>query len=139
MQPSEISKLRLTIAKELYSHGSIHSLKRSPSDAILSILNFDYCVETLVKTVLLDTNIPLTRRRRHKSFDELMEDLRDIYPDLGYTSEVLTLHKLRNDVQHHAVIPSQQEVGRHIITTRSFLTKYVLKRMIEASLLPIFH
>lgn len=127
MKLSDASKRRLTIAKELYLHGYVHSTKRAPSDAILSILNFDYCVETLVKAVLLDANITLRKRGKPKSFDELIEDLRSLYPNLGYTSEALSLHKLRNDVQHHSLIPSQQEVGRHVITARSFLDEVCLK------------
>ena len=127
MKLSDASKRRLTIAKESYSHGYVHSMKKSSSDAILSILNFDYCVETVVKAVLLAANIPLRKRGKPKSFDEVIKDLRKLYPNLGYTSEALSLHKLRNDVQHHSLIPSQQEVGRHVITARSFFDEVCLK------------
>lgn len=127
MQLSDASKRRLTIAKELYSHGYFHSMKKSPSDAVLSILNFDYSVETALKAALLDANIPLRRGSKPKSFDELIDDLRGLYPDVAYTSEVLSLHKLRNDVQHHSVIPSHQEVTRHAITARSFFDEICLK------------
>jgi len=102
-------------------------MKRSLSDAILSILNFDYCVETLVKAVLLDTNIPLRKRGKPKSFDELIEDIRGLYPNLGYTPEALSLHKLRNDVQHQSQIPSQHDVERHVITARFFFDEVCLK------------
>lgn len=104
----------------MYFHGQAHSMKKSPSDSILSILNFDYCVETIIKAVLLDAHISLRRRNRPKSFDELIEDLKNTCANLGYISEVLALHKLRNDVQHHSLIPSKQEVARHVITVRSF-------------------
>ena len=127
MNLSDASKRRLTIAKELYSHGYVHSMKKSSADAILSILNFDYCAETIVKAVLLDANVPLRKRGKPKSFDELIEDLRELFPNMGYTSEALSLHKLRNDVQHHSLIPSQQEVGRHAITARSFFDEVCLK------------
>ena len=103
-------------------------MKKSPSDAILSILNFDYCVETIMKAVLLDATISLRRRdRQPKSFDELMNRLKNLYPNLGYTAEVLSLHKLRNDVQHQSLIPSHQEVGRHVVTARSFFDEVCLK------------
>lgn len=125
---SNTSKRRLTIAKQLYSHGYGHSMKKSPSDAILSILNFDYCVEIIMKAVLLDANLSLRKRSgQPKYFDDIMKDLRALCPDLGYTSEVLSLHKLRNDVQHHSLIPSYEEVRRHLITVRSFFDEVCLK------------
>jgi len=124
---SDASKHRLTVAKEMYSHGYAHSTKKSPSDSILAILNFDYCVETIIKAVLLDTNIALRKRSRPKSFNELIEDLKNTCTNLGYMSEVLSLHKLRNDVQHHSLIPSKQEVARHVITVRSFFDEICSK------------
>lgn len=116
----------------MYSHGYAHSMKKSPSDSILSILNFDYCVETIVKAVLLDANIKLRERSRPKSFDELIKDLKNTCTNLGYLSEVLSLHKLRNDVQHHSLIPSKQEVARHVITVRSFFDEICSKVYEEA-------
>lgn len=125
--PSSASKRRLTIAKELFAHGFSHSRRNSPSDAILAILDFDYCVETLLKTVLIDNNISLRNRRSPKSFDDLIQDVTNIYPQVGYVSEVLSLHKLRNDVQHHCLIPSKQEVERHVITARTFFDEICSK------------
>lgn len=131
MQVSDLTKRRLTIAKEMYSHGYVHAMKKSPSDAILSILNFDYCLETILKTALLDANVTLSRnvhgRTNPKSFDDLIDDLRRLYPNFGYTPEALSLHKLRNDVQHQGQIPSQHEVDRHVITVRSFFDELCLK------------
>jgi hypothetical protein len=117
----------LTIAKELYTHGYVHSKNKNPSDTILSILNFDYCVETIVKAVLLDRKISLMDKHYPKSFNKLIEELKTLYPDLGYTSEVLSLHKLRNDTQHLGLIPSTEEVERHKITARSFFDEICQK------------
>ena len=122
MQLSDLSKRRLTIAKEMYLHGHAHASKKSPSDAILSILNFDYCIETILKTVLLDAKGSFP-----KYFEELIKELTGQYANIGYTSEALSLHKLRNDVQHHGQIPSQHEVERHAITVRSFFDEVCLK------------
>jgi hypothetical protein len=112
---------KLTIAKELYLHGYFHSMRRSVSDVILSILNFDFCAETIVKTVLLDHGVSIERQRGgFKTFDELISDLQRSFPSLRYVDEVVSLHKLRNDVQHHSNIPSEQEVSRHKTTIRLF-------------------
>lgn len=120
MRLTDTSKRRLTIAKELYTHGYVHSKSRAPSDSILSILNFDYCNETIVKAVLLDKQMSLTEKRYPKSFDKLIDELKALYPNIGFLSEVISLHKLRNDVQHLAVVPSIEEVERHRVTSRSF-------------------
>jgi len=121
MKLSNLSKRRLTIAKELWLHGYFHSMKKSLSDVILSILNFDFCTETVIKAVLIDSNVKLSRRKRgFKTFDDLISDLQSLFPNLKYLDEIVSLHKLRNDVQHQSVIPSEQEVSRHKITARLF-------------------
>lgn len=128
MDLSEISKRKLTIAKELYLHGCSHSIKKSLVDATLSILDFDLCAETLIKAVLVDSNVELKRKGRgFKSFDELVADLKKSYPSIGYVPELESLHKLRNDVQHNSLIPSQSEVDRHLITTRVFFDEICSK------------
>jgi len=121
---SSLSSRRLTIAKELYLHGHFHSIKKSLSDVILAILNFDFCAETIIKAVLFDANVKLTRPSGRgggfKTFDELISDLRSLHPNLKFLDEVSALHKLRNDVQHQSVIPSEHEVSRHEINVRLF-------------------
>jgi hypothetical protein len=119
---------RLTIAKELYLHGYFHSMRKSISDAILSILNFDFCAETIVKTILVDHGNKIDRQRGgFKTFEELISDLEHIFPSLKYIDEVISLHKLRNDVQHHGNIPSEQEVSRHKTTIRLFFDEVCQK------------
>jgi hypothetical protein len=109
---SEPSGRRFTIAKELYLHGYSHSMRRSVSDSVVSILNFDFCAETIIKTVLLDCGVRIERQKGgYKTYDELISDLRLKFPNLGYIDEVVSLHKLRNDVQHQSNIPSEQEVS----------------------------
>jgi hypothetical protein len=125
---SEPSGRRLTIAKELYLHGYSHSLRRSISDSILSILNFDFCAETIIKTVLLDRGVRIERQRGgFKTHDELISDLRHNFPNLSYIDEVISLHRLRNDVQHQSNIPSEQEVSRHKTTVRLFFEEVCQK------------
>jgi HEPN domain-containing protein len=111
----------LAIAKELYLHGLFHSKRDSPSDRVLSILNFDYCAETIVKAVLLDLGISLEERRGiPKTFPRLIQDLRQHYGNLRFVDEVDSLHNLRNNVQHNADIPSAENVTRHNTTVRAF-------------------
>jgi hypothetical protein len=128
MNLSGPSGRRLSIAKELYLHGYFHSMRRSVSDVMLSIINFDFCAETVVKTVLLDYGVSIERQKGgFKTFDELISDLRHAFPSLKYIDEVYSLHKLRNDVQHHSNIPSEQEVSRHKTTIRLFFDEVCQK------------
>jgi len=103
-------------------------MRKSVSDVILSILNFDFCAETIIKTVLIDCGIGIERKKSgFKSFDELISDLKMKFPNLGYVDEVASLHKLRNNVQHESGIPSVQEVSRHKTTTRLFIDEVCQK------------
>lgn len=131
---SEPSGRRLTIAKELYLHGYFHSMRRSVSDLVLSILNFDFCAETIIKAVLVDHGVRIQRQRGNfKTFKELISDLKQSFPNLKYIDEVVSLHKLRNDVQHHSNIPSEQEVSRHKTTIRLFFDE-VCQKIYESAI-----
>jgi hypothetical protein len=103
-------------------------MRRSVSDLLLSILNFDFCAETIVKTVLVDRGVRIERQRgSFKTFEELISDLNSSFPTLKYVDEVVSLHKLRNDVQHQGNIPSEQEVSRHKTTIRLFFDEVCQK------------
>lgn len=109
-------------------------MRRSVSDLILSILNFDFCAETIVKTVLIDHDVRIERQRgSFKTFEELISDLKHSFPSLKYIDEVVSLHKLRNDVQHHGNIPSEQEVSRHKTTIRLFFDE-VCQKIYESAI-----
>lgn len=119
---SPLSARRLSIAKELYIHGYSHSERNSIADVILSILNFDFAAETIVKTVLIDQGLGIERQKGgFKTYDELIRDLKQVCPSLRYVDEIVSLHKLRNDTQHNGIIPSEQEVSRHKLSTRLFI------------------
>jgi hypothetical protein len=125
---SSLSARRLSIAKELYIHGCSHSGRSSIVDVILSILNFDFAAETMVKAVLTDHDVAIARQKGgFKTYDELIGDLKQVCPSLKYVEEVISLHKLRNDTQHNGLIPSEQEVYRHKLSTRLFIDEVCQK------------
>jgi len=118
----------LSIAKEIYIRGYFHSIKKSVSDSILSILNFDYAAETILNAVLLDKSIPIERKTGgYRPFDELMQEFKNAFPQINYVTEIISLHKLRNDVQYHCNIPSENEVSRHNTTIRLFFDEICQK------------
>jgi len=112
----------LSIAKELYIQGIYHSQRQSVSDSMLAILNFDFAGETMLKAVLLNNGGTISRKEGFKSFDEIISDFKTCFPSI-YTNEVNNIHKLRNEVQHHSNIPSQQEVIRHKNTIQLFFNE----------------
>ena len=117
----------LSIAKELYIQGNYHAQKKSLSDSMLAILNFDFAAETVLKAVILNSGGSISRQKGgFKTFDEILQDFGTLFPTI-YTGEVNNLHKLRNDVQHHANIPSEQEVARHKGTIELFFADVYLK------------
>ena len=118
---SVTSGRRFAIAKELYINGVFHSMRKSVSDSILAILNFDFSTETIVKAVLVDCGVGITRKNgSYKFYGELIVDFKNKYPKIKYIDEIESLHKIRNDVQHNTNIPSAQDVSRHKITVKLF-------------------
>ena len=122
--PGKNTLRRLAIAKEMYLQGTRNSEGKTSVNSILAVLNFDYSVETIIKTVLLDNNIPLTistkKPNQFKRFDMLILDLQKFYTNNLIISEINNLHKLRNEVQHNTSIPSPQDINRHELNVRSF-------------------
>ena len=109
---SVTSGRRFAIAKELYINGVFHSMRKSVSDSILAILNFDFSTETIVKAVLVDCGVGITRKNgSYKFYGELIVDFKNKYPKIKYIDEIESLHKIRNDVQHNTNIPSAQDVS----------------------------
>jgi biotin operon repressor len=112
---------RIAIAKQTYLHGINQSEKQSNIAAILSILNFDYSVKTLLKAVLLHKDFKLEHKSgQYRNFNELLSDLKTFYDNSAVIKEIELLHKLRNDIQHNAVTPSSEEVQRHKFSAKLF-------------------
>lgn len=112
---------RFAIAKEMYIHGAEEARKHSSVSRILAVLNFDYVAETLIKAVLLDKNVKLEKNAGdYKTFPNLINDLRMYYNNASVINEIIALHKARNDIQHNASIPSDQDINRHRLNIRLF-------------------
>ena len=114
----------LSIAKSCPIRGNFHSTRKAISDSILAILNFDFAGETILKAVLLNSGGSIEKKSGgFKNFAELIQDCKTTeFPNI-YTEELNNLHKLRNSVQHHCNIPSNQEVLRHNNTIKLFFNK----------------
>src|SRR6266851_2425099 len=115
-QPTEESSRRLAIAKEMYLQGSYNAAKHSTIGSILAVLNMDYSAETIVKSILIEEGVVIAG----ESFPELCKNLQSRHKKLKLLSAIQDLHKLRNNVQHHGMVPSPQDITRHRNTIRYF-------------------
>jgi len=124
MLPTSNTHRRLSIAKEMYLSGVNHSRKNFISDFIHAILNYDFCVEMIVKTILQDSNVSIYHgggtRRRPKNFHELTTGLISTFSALKNVSDISDLHDLRNSVQHRGLVPSGHSVQRFTTIVRMF-------------------
>lgn len=124
MLPTSNTHRRLSIAKEMYLSGVNHSSKNFMSDCIHSILEYDFSIEMITKTILQDLNISLYQgggsNRRPKNFHVVTSDLLSNFTTLRYVSDILDLHDLRNSVQHRGRVPSVYEVQRFTSVVRMF-------------------
>lgn len=118
---NESSQRRFAIAKEMYHRGVLHSSRYAVVDAMLSIINFDFTVETLMKTVILDTGGTLNRKSgTFKWWDEIRGEFSTHYKNTVMLVELDALHELRNDVQHGTAVPSPSDIERHKSNVKRF-------------------
>ncbi|MFQ6075577.1 MAG: hypothetical protein ACE5Z5_05525 [Candidatus Bathyarchaeia archaeon] len=130
---------RLVLVKQMYFHAHSHSLDRTESGRMFAVQAMDYCIETLLKTIISKygppsdylgpqsayyNTIASLRRQRYNprmDFYRLWDEVIGIYRDpdnevaentLPLRREIDIIHQLRNDVQHNGVIPSFEEVQK---------------------------
>ena len=96
-----ITQHRLAIAKEMYLEGVTFVNNESRTSLISAIINFDYAVETILKGVILQNNIPLDR---FKTFPALVKDILGLKKNVSNAiiEQINALHDLRNNVEHQA-------------------------------------
>lgn len=122
----ELIKKRLIISKRLYTHGELHSLSSSSMDRMLAIHHFDNSVEISLKNILLKYKIKPENELKI-NFDTLWasvnnyELFRKQNQKLPYESEMKGLRTVRNRIQHHADVPSIEDVEKYRVATRAFL------------------
>lgn len=143
---------RLVLVKQMHFHAHSHSLDRTEAGRMFAIQATDYCIETLLKTVVSKygppsdyhepqsdyyNNVNSLRSQRYTpkmDFYRLWDEVVGIYKDprnkIAETvpplrREIGTIHQLRNDVQHNGVIPSVEEVQKAINYAESFVRSVI--------------
>jgi len=116
---STISKLAL--AKEMFILGQVIGKKNTRVDRMLSILNFDFTVVTLIVVSCIDSEKnPKQRNGKAKNWDPLLDELKLFYTNQNLINDIDSLHDLRNSIQHGDVIPSEWDIGRFEKVTHEF-------------------
>ncbi len=123
-----IARKRLVIAKQVYQKavGSV-GYRASVSDRILAILEFDFSIETALKTVvyaLQKDKVPA------KEFQALVQQCNDVlaknnYAPLPDVIHIQYVHEFRNDAQHKAKYPGESEVSDCRTYTKDFLAAII--------------
>ncbi len=129
----KIKENRLILIKFLFEHGKQHTLSGFSVDRMIAIHNFDNAIEWLLRSVALqlEINIFLSKEKRYISFYELCTKIEgESKKILPFKDEILGLHDLRNKIQHHANVPSSEDIERYGFFTKGFIEK-VLKDYFE--------
>ncbi|MCK4735122.1 MAG: hypothetical protein KAT65_21900, partial [Methanophagales archaeon] len=118
---------QLLLVKTLYEHAKMHAYNNTGIDRIITIHNLDNSIEWLLKSVALKFEIKLQKNNRYKSLYDLWDEINEKLP---LHDEIFGLHDLRNKVQHHANIPSSEDVQRYLSSSEEFILK-ILKSVFD--------
>lgn len=118
----------LVYCKSLYMHAISHSDIDNILDRAIALLNFDNSIEMLMYTVLEYRGAKPPRRENFyellKAFEKAVQDI-----DLAllYEVEIMNMHRARNNVQHHGIIPSADDIERYKSLTLEVLSELILE------------
>ena len=118
---SEMTMRRLTISKYMYLQGLFYSDKKSSTNAIQAIINFDFAVETALKAALLFKDLQLNSKKGYPHFPFLISSIKSYVKNETLLKEIESLHKMRNDMQHDTRIPSDDDISRYTLIPRYLL------------------
>jgi len=116
----------LSYCKSLYFHALEHSYSESVLDRAIATLNFDNAIEMFLYALIdyLGAKVP------KENFDSLLSVFKDKIADMKisfdlsflHEVEIRNLHRARNDVQHHGIIPSIDDLERYKTVTYEVLS-----------------
>lgn len=121
---------RLVYVKRLYLHGLEHAGNATQTDLALSVLNFDNAIEMLFHIIIEFIGLTTRKEGFHRLFNDVKTHLKKQQPHVEFgkllhEKEVKALHSARNNVQHHGLIPSQDDILRFQALTETVITSLV--------------
>jgi hypothetical protein len=118
--PSALLK-KMSLAKEMYVLGLSYNRNNTRTNRMLTILNFDFAVGTLVASACIQAGFDTrTNKGRIKDWPLLIETLRNFYSNSSIIAGITSLHDLRNSIQHGDTIPSDWDITKYGETVRLF-------------------
>ena len=117
---------KLSLAKEMFILGAYHGGKDSRVDRMLSILNFDFSISTIIVTTCTDSGKnPKQNNGKSKNWHELIKLLQEFYNNENMITDLDNLHEVRNQIQHGGSVPSEYDIQNYQKTVRIFLMRFV--------------
>ena len=106
----------LVYCKALCAHAKEHTSSHSVLDHAIATLNFDNSIEMILYALLdhLGAQAPRDFSGLLKVFkSKVTEVQKDFDLSLLHEVEIRNMHKARNNVQHHGIVPSIDDVERY--------------------------
>jgi len=125
-----ITHKKLVIVRQLFESASVQASSRySPVSRIMAVIGFDLAVETILKTIVSSLD---TREQPDKAFQGVLQQANDKlqesgFPPLPDEANIRHVHGLRNDAQHKAKYPTDDDVKECQFYVSSFLQKAMLQ------------
>jgi hypothetical protein len=125
----EITRRKLILVRQIYQRAMVQSeILHSDFDRIMSLIAFDLASETVLKAVV-GTLEP--SKTADKDFQAIVQQadallLKKGLPEVPDKAKIQHVHGLRNDAQHKAKYPNNNDVSDSRTYTRDFLQQLVL-------------
>ena len=123
---------RLIYSKALLLHGIRHAEENSAVDSAFAILHFDNSMEMILNIILEYFGAPAKQERKFyeiiNAANEVIKEKMNIDGNkLLNSREITNLHNVRNAIQHHGLIPDENEVRRYCILTQKVVDNVTSK------------
>jgi len=125
-----ITHKKLVVVRQLFESASAQASSRySPVSRIMAIIGFDLAVETILKTIISSLD---TKDQPENTFQNVLKQVKDKLQESGFPSlpdeaNIRHVHGLRNDTQHKAKYPTDDDVKESQFFVSDFLQKVTLQ------------
>lgn len=127
---NSITRKKLIVVKQLFESASMQASSRySPVSRIMAVIGFDLAVETILKAIVSSLD---TRDQPDKAFQGVLQQANDKLQESGFPllpdeANIRHVHGLRNDAQHKAKYPTDDDVKETQFFVGNFLQKVTLQ------------
>ena len=124
-----VTHKKLVIVRQLFESASIQASSRySPVSRIMAVIGFDLAVEKILKAIVSSLD---TRDQPEKAFQGVLQQANDKLQEAGFPlipdeANIRHVHGLRNDAQHKAKYPTDDDVKECQFFVSNFLQKVTL-------------